>query len=68
MFALHWLLRGEYRYTDYGRVSGTFFPGVNGAGVFNGDAIAAGVQLHTHTALLGIAYKFGGGLPVVVGY
>jgi outer membrane immunogenic protein len=68
MYTLHWLFRAEYRYTDYGRLSGIFFPGINGAGVPNGDAIAAGVKLHTHTALLGIAYKFGGGLPLVGGY
>jgi opacity protein-like surface antigen len=59
MLAPNWLVRGEYRYADYGRLSGTFFPGFGGF-VVNGDAIDANVKLHTHTALFGIAYKFGG--------
>jgi opacity protein-like surface antigen len=59
MLAPHWLVRGEYRYADYGRLSGTFFPGFGGF-VVNGDAIAADVKLRTHTALFGIAYRFGG--------
>jgi outer membrane immunogenic protein len=67
MAAPNWLLRGEYRYTSYGSISGTFFPGVNGGGVLGGDAIAANVKLHTNTAIFGVAYKFGGG-PVVAGY
>jgi len=50
--------RGEYRYADYGKLSGTFFPGFNGA-VVNGEAIAAEVKLKTHTVLFGIAYRFG---------
>jgi outer membrane immunogenic protein len=58
MLASNWLIRGEYRYAEYGRLSGTFFPGFNGA-VFNGEAIDANVKLQTHTALFGVAYKFG---------
>ncbi len=58
MLAPQWLVRGEYRYADYGKLSGTFFPGFNGA-VVNGEAIAAEVKLKTHTVLFGIAYRFG---------
>jgi outer membrane immunogenic protein len=65
MAAPNWLLRGEYRYTSYGSLTGTFFPG--GAGSFNQDAISASIKLKTQTALFGVAYKFGGG-PVVAGY
>jgi outer membrane immunogenic protein len=57
MLTSHWLVRGEYRYTQYGTLSGTFFPGFNGANL-NGDALSASVNLNTHTALLGAAYKF----------
>jgi outer membrane immunogenic protein len=59
MLAPQWLVRGEYRYADYGRLSGRFFPGFNGA-VVNGEAIDANVRLRTHTALFGIADRFGG--------
>jgi len=48
----NWLARIEYRYSDYGTFSYTLFSGV--------DAIAAETKLHTHTALVGVAYRFGG--------
>jgi outer membrane immunogenic protein len=69
MFAHNWLARGEYRYADYGRLSGRFFPGFNGVVVY-GEAIDANVKLQTHTGLFGIAYKFGdfGKGPVVARY
>ena len=48
----NWLARIEYRYSDYGTFSYTLFSTV--------DAIAAESKLHTHTALVGVAYRFGG--------
>jgi outer membrane immunogenic protein len=52
-----WLLRGEYRYADFGDVSGVLFPGqpVIDPGA---DAVHYTVSVHTHTATLGLAYKF----------
>lgn len=58
MLARNWLLRLEYRYADYGTTRLTYFTGLN-ATVISGDVT-------THTALVGIAYKFGG--PVVARY
>jgi outer membrane immunogenic protein len=48
----NWLARIEYRYSDYGTFGYTLFSGL--------DAIAAETKLHTHTALVGVAYRFGG--------
>ena len=48
----NWLARIEYRYSDYGTFGYTLFSGV--------DAIAAETKFHTHTALVGVAYRFGG--------
>jgi len=56
--AAQWLLRGEYRYADYGKFNSTLFSGVDG---FSFDT-----RIRNHTATLGIAYKFGG--PVVARY
>ena len=65
MIAPNWLLRGEYRYADYGKFSSTLFTGSNGIRV-NQDAIAFDTRFHTSTLTVGIAYKFGG--PVVARY
>lgn len=54
--AAHWLLRAEYRYTDYGSFGFTHFPGP--PATLNIDAYTANVSLVTHTILAGIAYKF----------
>ena len=51
--APNWLLRAEYRYADYGSFTHTFF------GSTPIDAIVADFDVRTHTALVGIAYKFG---------
>ena len=52
-----WLLRGEYRYSDYGSVDGVLFAGqpVIDPGA---DAVHYSVSVRTHTATLGLAYKF----------
>lgn len=49
----NWLARVEYRYADFGSVDHTFFTG-------SGDDVSAAVKVRTHTALFGVAYKFGG--------
>jgi outer membrane immunogenic protein len=59
MISPGWLLRGEYRYADYGNLTHTFFAGTE-------DQVAATTRFHTNTATIGIAYKFGG--PVVARY
>jgi len=52
----NWLGRAEYRYADYGTVSGTLFG--SPVGVAAGDAITASVRLHSNIGLVGLAYKF----------
>jgi outer membrane immunogenic protein len=56
----NWLLRGEYRYTDYGTFTNVYFAATPI------DRITADIRVRTSTALIGIAYKFGG--PVVAKY
>jgi outer membrane immunogenic protein len=53
MLSKNWLVRGEYRYSDFGSVNHTFFP----APATN-DAFIMGISLKTQMALFGIAYKF----------
>ena len=65
MVTPNWLARAEYRYANYGTFSATLFGGFNGA-VNNGDAFSFDTKLTTQTALIGVAYKFGG--PVVARY
>lgn len=48
----NWLLRAEYRYSDYGNIGHTFFAGTI-------DQVVMQEQVRTHTALVGLAYKFG---------
>jgi outer membrane immunogenic protein len=48
----NWLMRAEYRYADYGNIDHTFFTGTI-------DQVVMHEALKTHTALLGLAYKFG---------
>lgn len=56
----NWLARAEYRYADFGKIDNTFFAGT-------ADAYTLSEDLRTHTALVGLAYKFGGG-PVYAKY
>ncbi|HEY6254279.1 MAG TPA: outer membrane beta-barrel protein [Xanthobacteraceae bacterium] len=66
----HWLLRGEYRYADYGTWANTDtrtcaggFCNFYSGGFFNGTEPGAtartsyGVRLQTHTVRFGLAYK-----------
>lgn len=62
----NWFARAEYRYADYGTFSATDVRTCSapcGFGPITGspavDTTAYSVHLHTHTALLGLAYKFG---------
>jgi outer membrane immunogenic protein len=50
----HWLLRGEYRFADYGTMSHTYFA----SSPLGFDTFTADIKLQTHTALVGLAYKF----------
>jgi outer membrane immunogenic protein len=59
MLSSNWLLRGEYRYSDFGTLSHLFF-------ATTVDQVLASTRFHTNTATIGIAYKFGG--PVVARY
>ena len=52
-----WLLRGEYRYSDFGTVTGVLFAGQPSADP-GSDAVHYSVSIPTHTATLGLAYKF----------
>jgi outer membrane immunogenic protein len=54
MLAGNWLARVEYRFADYGKIDNTFFAGT-------ASAISLREELQTHTAKVGLAYKFGGG-------
>jgi len=51
-----WLARVDYRYADFGSFSQAFFP--SGVGVGFDDRFTAHVKARTHTATVGLAYKF----------
>ncbi|WP_339034381.1 hypothetical protein WHZ78_21605 [Bradyrhizobium symbiodeficiens] len=54
MIGGNWLARVDYRYADFGTWTQTFFaPGIG----FD-DRFTAHVKARTHTATVGIAYKF----------
>jgi outer membrane immunogenic protein len=63
MVTPNWLVRGEYRYADFGRATFTDTR-VNPAGPVTQVATYS-VDVVTHTALFGIAYKFS---PAVVAW
>ncbi len=48
----NWLARVEYRYADFDNAGHTFFSS-------SGDDVFMDVKVRTHTALFGLAYKFG---------
>jgi outer membrane immunogenic protein len=66
MLAGNWLLRAEYRYTDYGNLAHTFFQTGSGfaSGNFFDDSFGMRESVKTHTALVGLAFKFGYGAIV----
>jgi outer membrane immunogenic protein len=57
----NWIARAEYRYADFGTVSNSDIR-VNPIG--DTEIVSYDVRVRTHTALLGLAYKFGD--PAVV--
>jgi outer membrane immunogenic protein len=48
------VVRGEYRYADYGSFTSTYGTAAN-------IAVTSDIDLRTHTALLGIGFRLGGG-------
>ncbi|BAM93115.1 putative outer-membrane immunogenic protein [Bradyrhizobium oligotrophicum S58] len=57
MIGGHWIVRADYRYADFGTWTQTFFiPGGVGPGF--DDRFTAHVTTRTHTATIGLAYKF----------
>jgi outer membrane immunogenic protein len=53
----NWLLRGEFRYSDFGTITNT---DVRTNPPFNNETFTTNYKLHltTETALVGVAYKF----------
>ena len=51
MVTPQWLLRGEYRYADFGRTDNTLFAGTL-------DAVVTSVAVRTHTVSGGVAFKW----------
>lgn len=66
MWSRNWMIRGEYRYADYGTFSSIFFPQVLPGPT--SDSVAADIKMRTHTAIFGLAYKLDWGGPVVASY
>ena len=52
MIAPTWIVRGEYRYSDYGHWITTL-------GTPTAFAVTTDIHMQTHTALFGLAYKLG---------
>lgn len=50
MLSGNWLLRGEYRYADFGRFRSTFFAGT-------ADVLLTDIHVVTHTFMIGLAFK-----------
>jgi outer membrane immunogenic protein len=55
MIAGHWLVRADYSYADFGTFNQTFFAA---NGIIFDDRFTAHVKSRTHTATVGVAYKF----------
>jgi outer membrane immunogenic protein len=47
----NWLGRAEYRYSDFGTITNTVYPNTI-------DSVSYDLRVRTHTALIGLAYKF----------
>lgn len=57
MIGGRWLVRADYRYADFGTWTQPFFV-AGGVGVGFDDRFTAHVTTRTHTATVGVAYKF----------
>ncbi len=53
----HWLIRAQYRYANFGSVSGVLFAGQPAISPGT-DAVHYDVSLQTHTASVALVYKF----------
>jgi outer membrane immunogenic protein len=58
----HWLLRGEYRYADFGSSSFSLSRSSTDP-AFNPTVDSFNVSMRTHTVTFGLAYKFGDPVP-----
>ncbi len=61
----NWIVRGEYRYADFGTISNTDTR-INGFS--ETQVVSYDLRVKTHTATFGLAYKFDWSTPVVVKY
>ena len=61
----NWLLRGEYRYANFGTFNSVLPFNSSGAPV-GADFVRFNLSVNTHVATVGLAYQFGG--PVVAKY
>jgi outer membrane immunogenic protein len=59
MLSHNWIVRGEYRYADFGTITNTDTRACACFGVPTNLAITDTLRLRTQTATFGIAYKFG---------
>ena len=66
MFAPHWIVRGEYRYADFGTVTNvdTHICPTGACAIFPGlpavtQVTSYDLDMKTHTVTFGLAYKFG---------
>jgi outer membrane immunogenic protein len=59
----NWMLRAEYRYSDFGTWSNSLSLVSPGVSVVT---VATNLKINTHIGMIGLAYKFGG--PVVAKY
>jgi len=60
----NWMLRGEYRYSDFGTWNNSYVLGAGGPP--SATTVATQLKINTQIATIGIVYKFGG--PLVARY
>jgi outer membrane immunogenic protein len=53
-----WVIRAEYRYTQYGNINVNSIMSASGGGYTNSSSINSNVRISTQLVNLGIAYKF----------
>ena len=55
----NWILRGEYRYSQFGDLDGVLPFGAPGV-TPGSDTLRYKLSVQTHIGMVGLAYKFGG--------
>ena len=60
----NWMLRGEYRYSDFGTWNTSYVLGAGGPA--SAQTVGTQLKINTQMGMVGIAYRFGG--PVVAQY